>query len=89
MRRVSPGGFGLELVEEFGEKGGKAGVGLAGEDDGLGEHAVASSVLGGAGFTLRSDCSMGVDGVGGGGGFSDGRDRPAGFGAIGAGGFDA
>jgi len=78
------GGFGLELVKELGEKGGEASVGLAGEDDGLGEYGVAGGVLGGAGFTLWSDCSVGVDGVGGGGGFSDGRDRSAGFGAVGA-----
>ena len=58
------------------------------ENDGLGEHAVAEGVEGGAGLTGGRDGSGGASRVGGGRAFAGGRDRPTGLGAIGAGGFN-
>jgi len=80
--------FRLEQFVEIGEKFGEAGGGFRGKNNRGGEQAVAGGVLGGTGLALRSDGSVGVDGIGGGYGPTDGRDRSAGFFPVRTGGFD-
>ena len=81
-------GRGLELLFEDGEEVAETLFGFAGEDQGVGEEAVADGVLGGVGFAFGRDWSGGEGGVGSGDALAFRGDRAAGSGAVGAGGGD-
>ena len=80
-------GLGLKFLFKGGEVT-ETLLGFAGEDQGVGEEAVADGVLGGAGFAFGRDWSDGMGGVGSGDALAFRGDGAAGFSAIGAGGGD-